>query len=206
MKVKSEKLRNFAYFFLLLAVVAAGCENTSRKVSIDERNELLLAENELLTESTRKLQAEKDQLTGRLEVLTKLDRDVRLEAIPTLEKIEIASRSGLYDKDKNGSKETLMVYVRTIDDNADAIKIPGSISVQLWNLNAPSDKALLQNWKLAPEEIKKLWSGTFMTSYYRLRFDVSDLAIGSNDELTVNVSFTDYLSGRIAKAQRAIKR
>ena len=205
MKVKRERLKNFAYLFLLLAAVAAGCESTSKKVSVEAENEKLLIENELFAESAKKLQAENEQLRGRLEVLGKLDRDVRLEAISTLNEIEIASRSGLYDKDKDGSKETLIVYVRTADDEGDAIKIPGSIAVQLWDLNAEPGKALLRSWEQGPGEIKKLWSGTFMTNYYKLRLDISDLAIKSEGEFTVNVTFTDYLSGQVIKAQRGVK-
>ena len=204
MKVKRERLKNFAYLFLLLAAVAGGC-NTSQKISVEAQNEKLLIENELLIEKAAKLQAENEQLTGRLEVLSKLGRDVRAEAMPTLDKIEISSRSGLYDKDKDGSKETLIVYVRTVDDEGDAIKIPGSIAIQLWDLNAEPEEALLRSWELGPVEVKKLWSGTFLTNYYRLRLDISDLDIKSRGELTVNVTFTDYLSGQIIKAQRAVK-
>lgn len=204
MKVKRERLKNFAYLFLLLAAVTGGCKSTSPKISIEAQNEKLLIENELFAESAKKLQAENEQLTGRLEVLSKLDRDVRLEAISALNEIEIASRSGLYDKDKDGNKETLIVYVRTVDDDGDAIKIPGSIAIQLWDLNAEPEEALLRSWEQGPAEIKKLWSGAFLTSYYKLRFDISDLDIKSEGELTVNVTFTDYLSGQIIKAQRAV--
>ena len=193
------------YLFLLFAVIGAGCENTSKKVSVEEQNKLLLTENEQLTKNIEKLHAQKEQFENQLKIVNQLGREVRLDAMPVLDKIKLTSRSGLYDKDKNGSRETLMVYVRAIDDDGDSVKIPGSIAIQLWNLNAEAEKALLRSWKLAPEEIKKLWSGTFMTGYYRLRFDVSGLAVSDDDTLTINAVFTDYLSGRIAKAQRAIQ-
>ena len=202
--MKSEKLRKFAYLFLIFAAVTVGCQNTSKKISLKEQNDSLLAENERLVKKNDKLQAETEQLTEQLRVVTELPRQARLDAIPALDKIEITSRSGLYDKDKDGNKETLIVYVRAVDDQGDAIKFPGSITIQLWDINAESDKALLRTWKRDPEEIKKLWSGTFMTSYYKLRFDVSELALGTNSQLTINAVFTDYLSGRVAKAQRAI--
>ncbi|NIA16809.1 MAG: hypothetical protein GWO86_00515 [Planctomycetes bacterium] len=190
------------YLFLLFAVIGAGCENTSKKVSVEEQNKLLLTENEQLTKNIEKLHAQKEQFENQLKIVNQLGREVRLDAMPVLDKIKLTSRSGLYDKDKNGSRETLMVYVRAIDDDGDSVKIPGSIAIQLWNLNAEAEKALLRSWKLAPEEIKKLWSGTFMTGYYRLRFDVSGLAVSDDDTLTINAVFTDYLSGRTAKAQR----
>ena len=197
----------FAYLFLLFAIVAvAGCENTSKKVAIEEQNKQLLAENEQLTKNVEKLQAEKEQFASQLKVVNQLGVEVRLSAVPTLDKIELTSRSGLYDRDKNGSLETLMIYVRAIDSDGDAVKIPGSIAIQLWNLNAEPNEALLKSWELGPEEIKKLWSGTFMTGYYRLRFDASDLAISDDTALTINAVFTDYLSGRVAKAQKAIKK
>ncbi len=139
-----------------------------------------------------------------METLSALGPDVRLEVLGRLESIEISGRSGLYDKDKDGTKETLVVYVRTIDDAGDAIKAVGSVEVQLWDLEA-QDNARLAQWQIKPEELKRLWSSTVMTSYFRLTFDVSELLRDNEKELTVKVTFTDYITGNILRKQRVIQ-
>ena len=109
-----------------------------------------------------------------------------------------------YGQYKDGVKEKLIVYVRPIDRTGDAIKAAGGIGVQLWNLNAGPDEAMLAEWQVKPEEIKTLWSATMMTNYYRLTFDVGGVTSGE-EELTVKVSFTDYTTGKVLGDQKVIQ-
>ena len=44
-----------------------------------------------------------------------------------------------------------------------------------------------------------------MTSYFRLTFDVSELLGDNEKELTVKVTFTDYITGNILRKQKVIK-
>jgi hypothetical protein len=53
--------------------------------------------------------------------------------------------------------------------------------------------------------MKKSWSGSMMANYYKLSFKVGKLADVGTKEFTVKVEFTDYMAGRVLKAQKAIK-
>ncbi len=188
---------------LAVGVLLLGCDGGTEK-SLFDQIKLLAEEKTELKLQVEKLQGENAELTKRVETLTSIGPEVRLDVLGRLESIEISGRSGLYDKDKNGTKETLVVYVRTIDDAGDAIKAVGSVEVQLWDLEA-EDNARLAQWRIKHEELKRLWSSTVMTSYFRLTFDVSELLRDNEKELTVKVTFTDYITGNILRKQRVIQ-
>ena len=153
----------------------------------------------------QKLREENDGLRRQVETLSTLSPEIRLEAISRLEKIKIKSRSRFYDKDRDGKKELLKVYVQPIDSAGDKIKAAGSVRVQLWELNAASDGALLKEWQVEPEELKQMWVGTFFTHYYRLSFDVGDIPGGRDSELKLNISFTDYVTGKVFEGHKILK-
>ncbi len=196
---------NQRLFVTVLVVCAAcGCQEQSQTSLWDQIKDLG-EEKVTLREQNEKLQSENKQLKGQVKTLSGLGPEVRLEAFAAIKKIEIGKRSGLFDKDDDGIKEKLIVYVRPSDDTGDTVKIPGTITVQLWNLNNESDEAMLASWKLEPEEIKMLWAGTFMTNYYRLTFDIAEIPAGQGQELTVKVRFVDYVTGKTLTAQKVIQ-
>ena len=196
---------NQRLFVTVLVVCAAcGCQEQSQTSLWDQIKDLG-EEKVTLREQNEKLQSENEQLKGQVKTLSGLGPEVRLEAFAARKKIEIGKRSGLFDKDDDGIKEKLIVYVRPSDDTGDTVKIPGTITVQLWNLNNESDEAMLASWKLEPEEIKMLWAGTFMTNYYRLTFDIAEIPAGQGRELTVKVRFVDYVTGKNLTAQKVIQ-
>ena len=180
-----------------------GCENNSQQ-SLWTQIQQLGQEKTDLKLQVEQLEKENERLESQVATLSSLDREVRLEALSGLERIEISKRSGLYDKDKDGKVESLIVYVQPFDDTGDTIKIVGEVIVQLWDLNRESSKAQIAEWQIEPAQLKQLWAGTFMTSYYRLKFDVENLLTGNEKELMVKIAFTDYLTGRTLRTQRTI--
>ncbi len=64
---------------------------------------------------------------------------------------------------------------------------------------------MLAKWHVKPDELKKLWFDTVLTSNYRLAFDVNDIVKSFDKPLTVKVTFTDYLSGKVFEEQKIIK-
>lgn len=154
--------------------------------------------------SPRKLAAEVEQLKKQLESLMGINKQARIDSISTITSIDVTNRSNLYDKNNDKKKEKLVVYLRPIDDMGDCIKAAGAAQVQLWNLDAEPNDALLKSWKIEPVELRKKWSGSLLTSYYKLQFDVGDILTGKEKDLTVKVEFTDYLTGRVLRAQRVI--
>jgi hypothetical protein len=150
-------------------------------------------------------EAEKEQLEKQNKVLSGLPAEVKGEKLYGLASIKVGRLTNLYDKDDDGKKEKLIVYIQPIDRDGDIIKAAGSVEVELWNLNNKDGKAKLGEWKVGPDELKKLWFSAMMAVNYRLAFDVGDKVKDYTEPLTVRVAFTDYLTGRVFKEQREIK-
>jgi len=188
----------------LLAVVA-GCENGSNKAFLIEKINTLRQEKAELKSQIEQTESETEQLKRQVQVLSALPPEVRVENLYDLQKIKITRYTNLYDKDKDGKKEKLIVYIQPIDEEDDIVKATGDVDVQLWNLNKENGQALLGQWHVTPNQLKKLWFATLVVINYRLTFDVADKITGDEGSLVVKVTFTDYVSGKVFKEQRIIK-
>jgi len=188
-----------------MIVIASGCDsNTDQPLWGQIKS--LTQDKSNLQQQVDTLESEKAELSDRVETLTAIGPEKRVEPLSGIERVTIEKRSGLVDKNKDGIKETLVVYVRPHDETGDTVKAPGAINLQLWDLNAPSDTALLKEWNIKPEELKKRWSGTVLTSYYRLSCKIPDLLTDQQKELTIKLQFTDYITAKTLNAQKVIKR
>jgi outer membrane murein-binding lipoprotein Lpp len=185
-------------------VLASGCDNGARPSLRDDFEELSRERTEL-KRRVEQLEGENEELTGQVKQLAAMSSEAKLEALPDLVRIELGRRTGVLDSDKDGRKDKLVVYVRPYDKMADTIKAPGSIRLQLWDLNADADGAQIGQWDIGGAELKGYWAGTFLTNYYRLKFDVGELLVGHEGELTLNVTFTDYITGKVLTAQKVLK-
>jgi hypothetical protein len=187
-------------------LAAAGCEegNSGREFLIDKIN-TLKQEKADLQNQVEKSQSEIEQLKEQVQVLSDLPGEVRLENLYDLQKIKVTRYTSFYDKDKDGKKEKLIVYIQPIDEQDDIVKATGSVDVQLWNLDKDDGEAMLAEWTIPPDKLKEMWFATLITINYRLTFDVADKIAGDEESLIVKVTFTDYLSGKVFKEQKIIK-
>ncbi len=198
----------FAVHCLLLVIVfTGGCGNAGgrSKSAVSQQVENLSQEKSELENRLEQSRKENEELQRQMAVLAALPGDKRAEAIYILKEVRIGRYTNLFDEDKNGTREALIVYVKPIDDTGDVIKAAGAINVQLWDLSRPSNEALLAEWKVGSEELKKLWFDSIAMTGYRLKFDVSGIAAKFDNPLTVKVVFTDYLSGKVFTEQKTIK-
>lgn len=210
--MKSKNVKLYAVRHTLYAALAgclltfvAGCENGNRKSPLEEQINTLSQENKRLLRQINDSEAQNKQLTKQIQVLSGLPDEVKAENLYRLRQIKITGYTNLYDKDKDGKKEKLIVYIQPIDEQGDIMKAAGTVDVQLWDLNTKDSEALLGQWHTSPGELKKLWFATFITINYRLTFDVADKVDKFEEPLTVKVTFTDYLSGKVLKEQKVIK-
>jgi hypothetical protein len=210
--VKTAKVKRFAgrctmYLVLsgCLLAICTGCENAGSKPSPTEQIGKLNQEKAELTRQIEQAEAQNKQLKEQLQVISGLEPEVRLDNLYDVKKIEVTRYTGFYDKDKDGKKETLIVYIQPIDEDGDIVKATGAVDVQLWDLNKEDGRALLGQWRVEPAELKKDWFATLITINYRLTFDVSDKINSLEGPLTVKVTFTDYLSGKVFEEQKVIK-
>jgi hypothetical protein len=187
-----------------LLAIAAGCES-SRKKSPDEKIRLLKQQNSQLQDQIKEAMEKNTQLQKRLNTLTAIKSQHRLDDIYNLKKVNIGGFTNISDKDKDSLYEKLIVYIQPLDTDGDIIKAIGSVEVQLWNLEKPQNQAMLGHWHVDADELRKFWISSFISTNYRLIFDLPE-KIGQTDEpLTVRLIFIDYLTGKTFKQQKQIK-
>lgn len=187
-----------------MAVLLGSCGQGSQQSPWGQITKLQRENTELKLQADQ-LAQENKTLTQQVETLSALDKELRTEAISTLEGITISKRTKLFDKDEDGIYETLVVIVVPFDDAGDRVKAAGQVEVQLWNLEGQPGVARLGKWTVSPEQLKTKWMGMLLTAYYRFEFDVAGLITEDTKELTVKVVFTEYIKGKIFRAQHVIK-
>lgn len=211
------------YLGFLSAILLAGCQDTRERDSLAAQVEQLTQEKTQLQRQVEQSEAQNKQFKEQVQVLAALPQEAKLENLRSLKSIHIGRYTGFYDKDKDGRAEKLIVYVQPLDEEGDKIKAAGDVDVQLWDLSKgqlnPANaggSALLGQWHVTPGELKKLWFDTLLAINYRLAFDLPagiapDALTGDSGlghplrDLTVKVTFTDYLTGRVLTEQKVIK-
>jgi hypothetical protein len=184
----------------------AGCGEDNYVKQLETKNARLEKDNRQLQKDVDAVKAENQQLANQVKTLADLSPEVRIDSLYDLESVKLTGYTNFYDRDKNSSKEKLIVYIQPIDTEGDIIKASGSVEIELWNLNKGTDEgALLSKWTVGPEELKKMWFATIVTANYRLVFDIAGIVKSFDQTYTVKMTFTDYVSGKVFTDQRVIK-
>jgi len=187
----------------------AGCENAGRKPSLTEEINTLRREKKDLARQFEKSKLENKDLKKQIRVLSGLPPEVKPENLYRLQRIKITKYTDFYDKDKDGKKEKLIVYIQPIDEDGDIIKAVGTVDVRLQDPNSPqANQEPLGQWHIEPNQLKKFWLTTFISTNYKLTFDVADKIDkleSVSGGLKVNVTFTDYLTGKVFKEEKLIR-
>lgn len=188
---------------VLLFTLLCGCEDAN-KTRVDKLK-ALQQEKGSLQEQLARYKSENLQLQKQLNVMAGLGPKQKGEKLYEIQRVKLTRYTNLYDKDKDGKKEKLIVYLQPIDKQGDIIKAGGSVDVELWDLNRKDGEAMLGRWHVNSDELKEIWHATIVTTYYRLVFDIGEKVEFFEEPLTVKVSFTDYLTGKVFTEQRTIK-
>ena len=183
-----------------------GCGGGEQEAILRKELGALKLENQALASKCAESEAQAARLEQRVETLTALGAEARAEGVYEIEAIKITRYTGLYDKDKDGQREELIVYVQPVDTTGDMIKAAGEMEVELWDLNREAGEALIGQWRVSAEELKHLWFDMLLSRNYRLTFDIDEKIAEYERPLTVKVNFTDYLSGKTFSEQRTIER
>ena len=201
---RSHEAHGTCVFLVLTAILLCGCGvGSARKEPLELKVEALQQEKADLAGKVERCQVENEQLQQQVKSLAALPRDGRKDFYK-LTGVQVARFTGFYDTDKDGRRERLLVYIQPIDTDGDIIKAAGTVQVQLWNLNNPGDQALIGQWQVQPDQLRKLWVGA-LVSNYRLPFDTSVTPELLAQPLTVKIAFTDYLTGEIFRDQTVIE-
>jgi len=198
----TSSILHFTFCILIFFILLTGCATPDDKESPAVKIEQLTQENTKLQEQVEQINSENKELKDQIQVLSGLPENVKLENLNRLKKIKIGRYTGFFDKDDDGKKEKLIVYIQPTDEQGDTIKVTGSVDVQLWDLNKTNGQAMLGEWKVEANELKELWFETLVSIYYRLTFDVADIVETLEEPLTVKVTFTDYMTGKVFIEQK----
>jgi hypothetical protein len=191
---------------VLTAVLLAGCGvGSERKSPLEMKVRDLEREKAQLAGQLEQCQIETEQVKAQVKALAVLPQDKKENLFYSLSAVKIGRFTDFYDKNEDGKKEKLLVYVQPVDQAGDAIKTAGVVSVQLWNLNNPDGQALLGQWQVLPNELHKLWFNTLASTAYRLTFDAPVTPESLAQPLTVKTTFTDYLTGQVFTDQFVIQ-
>ena len=105
------------------------------------------------------------------------------------------------DRDKPGD-EGLKIYVTPVDAAGDDIKAAGSFVVEAFDLKRESEQRI-GRWEFVLEDAGKNWYGQALLNTYVLTAPWQ--TVPENPNLTVKVTFTDGLTGRVFEAQKQVK-
>lgn len=188
---------------ILVAVVAilVGCSSKTQRPW--ETLKDCAKKNTELSMQVQALEAENTQLAEQVNTLSTLDDAAQMETLDTLEKVRLGKRTGFYDKDEDGTNETLVVYLEPLDTAQDFVKAVGKVKIELWDLNAKAEQAKSAEWIIEPAELHRTWGGTIFASYYRIKVPMKKVS-DQKKEYTIKVIFTDYLSGKVLSDQKTI--
>lgn len=186
-----------------IGAVLSGCGGSDRTVwnNLDDAER----ENTALSLQVQQLQEENETLRRQVQTLSGLDRGARLADLDTLTAIRLHKRTDLYDTDEDGTPESLIVYLQTIDSQQDQVKAAGQCTIELWDLGRPAEQAKLAEWTLSADDLQKTWGGNIFAQYYRIVLPLNEVP-SEGDSLTVKAVFTDLLTGKVLKDQLAFTR
>jgi hypothetical protein len=190
----------------LVLILLGGCGIGSERTSpLEMRARDLERERTQLAGRLEQSQVETEQLKAQIQTLAALPQNKPENLFYALSAVKIGRFTDFYDKNEDGKRDKLIVYLEPVDQAGDAIKTAGIVSVQLWNLNQPNGRALLGEWQVLPGELYKLWFNTLASTAYRLTFDVATTPEMLAQPLTVRSTFTDYLTGQVFTDQYVIQ-
>jgi hypothetical protein len=188
-----------------LAVCLCGCRANHRRDAVEA--ELRARETDVNTlkgELDRELLANRllSQELAALQGLPGPDGVVRAPSEPyPVQSLALGRRTaGRYD-DRLGGDDALDVQVEPRDTEGQAIKAPGTVSVEVFEVSPEGTKAPLSTWTVSREELRTKWQGGLFSTGYLLTFPWKVPPV--TDKLRVVVRF-QMLNGRVFEADKDV--
>jgi hypothetical protein len=194
-----------AALVLSLCLVATGCNGGGADARITQIQQL-----QDKSEQQARLLAQKDEQLAtqakRIQELQGLTAERAIDNLVQVANIEIDRLSGGYDDNHDGVDEGVVVYLRLLDRDGDAIKAIGSARVRLFDLARPEGSQLVGESSLDAAAMRPLWFGRLLTYHYTIKVPWSGGAKRADHKsITVVVDFTDLLTGKTFTAQKVVE-
>ena len=185
----------------IVAVILAGCAAKS------EPSAQLMTENSRLESELRQArQTVSDQqgtikeLQSQADTLAELGPGGRLELLFQVEKISLGRYTGGTKLDDEPGDDGVRVYLSPQDAEGRTITAAGSVEIDVFDL-AVKDESLLMSYSFDVAEVKERWRSGALANHYNFTCPWKDNP-PAGDEVTIRVSFTDYLTGKTLTATK----
>ena len=186
-----------------LAMTLAACSNP---VTVARENDRLRRSNMELQRQVTELEKERqlrsaqiDALQQRLEVAPAI-ADAEL---PQLVAVRFGRLSGAIDEDRNNVRDTLRIYLQTIDQHGRFLPVAGRAQLQAVAITPGSDPKTVVEHTFEPVELDKMYRSGLTGTHYTLKLPLPDPLPPDLTEVTAKVTFTDAATGVQLSCQHA---
>lgn len=194
---------------LLATITLAACqpEGDSAYMTVWQERDAALTEARTLRETVAKLEAQRNETAKQIATLQRLAGlgDKRISLLFPVTSVEISRYTGPISTDKTPGPDALKIIFTPRDAAGHPIKAAGEIRLQLFDLGeAKGDPSgpCFDEVVIPATQASKHWSGGMLTNHYTFTRPLPKKQAHSN--LTLRVSFTDYLTGKTHTDQKMI--
>jgi hypothetical protein len=179
-------------------VPGAKFQEVQRKVqSLEEKNDGL---QQQLTEQRATITNLREQVNR----LRGIEGD-RFEQLIYPEKIVLERMSGGYDRDGQPGDDGLVLFIQPIDRDGHVIKAAGELNATLLDMHEPASPVVIASYEFDANKTRELWYGKLLTNHWTVRCPWPPNGPPSQPEVTVEIQFTDLLTGNVLKTRGVYK-
>lgn len=186
-------------------LLISACTADSRIAGLTRENQSLRENIQLLEQQNKVMSEELAASRQQVGTLSGLGEERPADLFAPVA-IEIASLSGGTNMDNLPGDDGVTVHLRPVDADGQVVKVPGAIAIQLLdNSDFAHPRVIALCEVRASDEIRKTWMGILGTNHYTIRCPFpSGVALPHSQKITVNASFTDFLTGRVLTTSKEV--
>jgi len=186
----------------LVAGVMPGCNGS--KPPAKETVIILEQQNARLQRQIIDQEKQIEQLQVQIAGLRGLPVEEMTELIQ-VSRIEFGRFTRAFDRDEDGFDDGIVVYLHTLDREGDRIKSAGQVQLELWDLAEAEGNQNLGRWRFDMTELGDYWLSGLGTYHFKFEQDWPEPVRSGNKNLTVKLTFSDALTGKIFEIQKLVK-
>ena len=186
-----------------IVTVLAGCGSPSKpNIALRKKNAELRDEVASLKAARESDLSAIRRLESNATTVPVLPHD-RIDKLFTTHGLRLGKLTGGWDPDESKpGDEGIQVFTVPTDQAGDEIKATGTFVIDAFDLSKGGE-VRLGHWEFPTEETSKRWLGSALQ--YGFIFELPWQTVPTGGEVTIRVTFTDELTGRVFTAQRPVK-